>query len=592
MAEANVKMLAIVPSKTIGNLLKEATASKEQLEIDIYIGNLYSALEIIREKLTPDYDVILSRGETAAMIRKATSIPVIEIPLSFYDILHAIKLADTLHEPYAVVGFSPVTNSAHLLRDLLHLPLEIHTVLALEDAITLMDQLKKKGIRLIVSGMGIDHIVKQHGFNSILINTSTDSMLSAVNQALQVGRSFSKQKTKAAFLKLLLEKGTQDLAVFNTKYELVFSSFRQVEKSLALSIAEKELENIWKTTATIHKNRGGILISAEKVPLRFQGEDFLAFYFSQKTIPYAASKNEIKSYSRTEVIDTFLLHFYELSANCYDSALSLEQIIHSPYPVILLGENGVGKVQIAATIYSQGRLKTRPFVVIDLHFITDKIWSFITTNANSPLNDTKTTIFIKGLEHLLPSKVEKLKNFLFDSGTCKRNRIILSYALAPGEHVPPHILSITNYLACNVLRIPPLRERINEILPLSGLYINTLNVDLNKKIIGFSEEASLLVKEYQWPGNLIQFKRVITQLVTITSSSFIQAESVKKVLEIENQNLTSTSQLSSVLNLDKTLDEIERDVVRTVLAENRGNQSQTAIKLGISRSTLWRIINK
>lgn len=592
MEDIMVRILAIAPSKNIETLLLEHCAFRENVKMEAYTGNLYSALEVIREKLTPEHDVILSRGETAAMIRKVTSVPVIEIPLSFYDILHAIKLADTLHESYVIVGFSAVTNCAHLLRDLLQLPLEIHTVFAPEDAVLLMDQLKKKGVKLIVSGMGIDYIAKQHGFNSILINTSPDSILSAINQAVQVGESFSRQKATAAFYNLLLQNSPSDLMVFDAGHELVFSSFQTVDPVTARSIAEKELQNNWRQPASIQKTKNGRLITTQIVPTGFQGEDFLAFYFSERIIPYTVSKNEISSYSKAEAIETFLLHFYELSANCYDCALSLEQIINSPYPVILLGENGTGKEQIAATIFSQSRLQTRPYIVIDLQFITDKSWSFITTHTNSPLNDTKITVFIKGLEHLLPSKVEKLKNLLYDSGVCKRNRMILSCALRPGDHVPPQILALTNLLACNVLRIPPLRERINEILPLSGLYINTLNAELNKKIIGFSEEASALIKEYQWPGNLIQFKRVITQLATITSSAFIQAESVRRVLEIENQNLTSTSQLSSVLNLDKTLDEIERDVVRTVLAENRGNQSQTAIKLGISRSTLWRIINK
>ena len=154
----------------------------EHVDMDAYVGNLYSAVEIVQQRYSIDYDAILSRGETASMIKKVTQIPVIEFPLSFYDVLHAMKLADNFNEPYAIVGFTPVTNSAHLLRDLLQLDLDIHTLFTLEDAVPLMERLKNKGYRLIVSGMGIDSIARRNGLNSILITTGRESLSSTIDQ--------------------------------------------------------------------------------------------------------------------------------------------------------------------------------------------------------------------------------------------------------------------------------------------------------------------------------------------------------------------------------------------------------------------------
>ena len=173
-----IKLLAISPSECIQELLYEITSSMDNIEIDSYVANHYQGVEIVRQSATLNYDAILARGETASMIREETTIPVIEFPLSFYDVLQAMKLADNFNEPYAIVGFTPVTNIAHMLRDLMQLDLDIYTLFTLNDAIPTMERIKSKGYKLIVSGMGITSFAKQNGLTSILITTSKDMIAS------------------------------------------------------------------------------------------------------------------------------------------------------------------------------------------------------------------------------------------------------------------------------------------------------------------------------------------------------------------------------------------------------------------------------
>ena len=156
MYKRKVKLLAIAPSENIQSQLNEIVSSMDFVEMDVYVANHYQAVEIVQQKASLDYDAVLSRGETASMIKKAAQIPVIEFPISFYDVLQAMKLADNFNEPYAIVGFTPVTNNAHLLRDLLQLDLDIYTLFTLEDAVPTLERVKNKGYKLIVSGMGIE----------------------------------------------------------------------------------------------------------------------------------------------------------------------------------------------------------------------------------------------------------------------------------------------------------------------------------------------------------------------------------------------------------------------------------------------------
>ena len=361
---------------------------------------------------------------------------------------------------------------------------------------------------------------------------------------------------------------------------------------MAVSIPVRRLQNVQKTDTTIAKANNGMVITVREKHIEIGDSPFTVFYFSQQKKPYTAPKNEIRVFSRGEAVDTFLYHYLELSSSGYDSAQSLQQIIQSPYPVMILGENGAGKEQTAATIYTQGKYQNHPYVVIDFELASDKTWAFLVNHVNSPINSQEITIYFRNIEKLTAAKTDKLKSILYDTGLCRRNRVILSYTTMPGEKIPSHVSNLINQLSCLTIRMIPLRERFGEIQALSSLYISTVNIDLAKQVIGFTPQAIDLIESYQWPGNLTQFKRVITQLVTNAASSYIQEESVRRILESEDSNPASSSALSSVLNLNKPLEDIEKDIVKAVLSETGGNQSQAAARLGICRTTLWRIVNK
>ena len=103
-----------------------------------------------------------------------------------------------------------------------------------------------------------------------------------------------------------------------------------------------------------------------------------------------------------------------------------------------------------------------------------------------------------------------------------------------------------------------------------------------------------LLVNYDWPANYTQFKRILCELTTITSTPYILESTVARLLNQEtvtNSPGESHSPLAR-LNLNRTLDEIDRDIINAVLKETEGNQSAAAKRLGISRTTLWRLLKK
>ena len=124
------------------------------------------------------------------------------------------------------------------------------------------------------------------------------------------------------------------------------------------------------------------------------------------------------------------------------------------------------------------------------------------------------------------------------------------------------------------------------------MYLNALNLNLSKQVIGFEPDAIPLLSSYYWPQNFIQLKRVLMELVMLTNTPYISTESVESILAKESQQfpVQNSNQPSINFNYDKPLSDIIQDVVHVVLSQCNQNQSQAAKKLGISRTTLWRYL--
>lgn len=88
-----IKALGIAPYDSMKYNMERLVEKYEQIDLDVYIGDLKRGVEIVQTITQDQYDVIISRGGTAELIKKISEIPVVEVDLSVYDILRAIKMA-------------------------------------------------------------------------------------------------------------------------------------------------------------------------------------------------------------------------------------------------------------------------------------------------------------------------------------------------------------------------------------------------------------------------------------------------------------------------------------------------------------------
>ncbi|QHQ63238.1 sigma-54-dependent transcriptional regulator [Anaerocolumna sedimenticola] len=597
MQNTKIKVLGIAPYEAMKTAMQKIADVRNDIELDVYAGDLNYGVEIVRHNIQNNYDAIISRGGTAEMIGRMTNIPVVEITLSVYDILRAIKLAENYSDHYAIIGFPSITESAHLLCSLLQYKLDIVTAHSEEEVISTLTQLKQDGYHMVIGDMITHTTAKNLGLNAILITSGTESIVSAFDQAVKISTSYLQIKQENKFLKEVIDKEGSKTIIFSEKGEIYLSTWDQENAEGLYMMLRVEIPQIISSdNHKMFRNINGILFSIIGRLIDYQKQTYIVYYVTASKIPIANSKYGINFFNKKEAEEQLFNSFYSITGAMGGLQDSINQLSLSSFPVMLTGENGTGKEQIAFIIYTHSPHQTTPFVTIDCELLNDKSWEYLTNHYNSPFNDNNNTIYFKSIETLSKERSQLLLSLIIDINLSKRNRLIFSCTTNRDALIPAVGQEFVKRLSCLTICPAPLRERAMEIPSLSSIYLGSLNVEMGKQLIGFEPKAMELLQEYDWPQNYTQFKRLLNELATLTTTPYITSLSVMELLDKERNTIgsgySSAPDSKFSLNLNRTLDEITHDIILQVLAGKKGNQSAVAKQLGISRTTLWRYLNR
>lgn len=212
---------------------------------------------------------------------------------------------------------------------------------------------------------------------------------------------------------------------------------------------------------------------------------------------------------------------------------------------------------------------------------------------SSPLSAKGTTIFFQRLEEAPPRHRNALLSLIDEANLSHRLRLIFSCNIQNGKPLDDFFQELSLRLSPLTLHMPTLRSRHDEIPALASLYLGSLNVEIEKQVAGFDPGALDMLMQYDWPGNYTQFKYILHELAVLTRGMYISKEDVAELLSKERSKYRMAEFEKSGFSFsDQTLSDTISFVVRQALAENDGHQSLTARKLGISRTTLWRILSQ
>ncbi|MDO5111143.1 MAG: PrpR N-terminal domain-containing protein [Clostridia bacterium] len=584
-----IQILSVAPYEELQNMVAMVAAEYAQIHLDFFTGNLERAIEYVAAFPQQKFDAIISRGGTAKFLRQHVDIPVIEIEISTLDMLRALKLAERCGEPFAVVGYGSIIRMASGLCDVLQYDRPIIREITMNNVRQQIEELRDQGVQMILGDVIASETAEEVGLLSILIASSKESVAAAFESAIALCRNIARDQAYYKLYRDIVDCIQVGIVIFDRSGRYIQSNhlaktmdqemlMETLQKYLPLLQEQGELRTYKKSCNQLLEITGQIFLD--------NGNQYSCFFIRM-------------SYKTSSIIPGIAVEHLEektqgkrlfLFAPKIQSTINMiEDAIQSNASVIIVGEQGMQKTALARYIHSQSRRRSGMFIHISCDTLQDRQWTQFTSNISSPINGKDCTVFFENIHRLAPNIQTQLSAYIDDTLLYKRNRIICSSVVDLQELVMKEQFSLALYelLSQSVIFLPPLRERREDIPTLVNLLLNQLNVENNKSVGGVEPEAMAILQSYTWPLNLVQFEKTMSRLVKNSNSYLITAEEAAR----EMQQCWSThveAALGMTIDLQRPLDEIEKDIIHQVLAEVGMNQSVAAKRLGISRSTLWR----
>jgi two-component system NtrC family response regulator len=285
----------------------------------------------------------------------------------------------------------------------------------------------------------------------------------------------------------------------------------------------------------------------------------------------------------------------------------IRKVATTTAPVLLLGESGTGKEMAAVAIHRRGPRKDGPFIPINCNAIPENLLeselfghekgSFTgATMQRVGLVETAKggTLFLDEIGELPPSIQVKLLRFLQEQ---RFQRVGGRQELASDARV----IAATNVdlkaginqgsfredlyfrLAVLVISLPPLREREDDAVLLAQEFLQRYAAQNGRANIAFVPEALRAINRHPWPGNVRELQNRIKRAVIMADS--------KRITE-KDLELSTGLGFSSSTTLKEARENVEREMVQRALKRNLGRISSAAAELGISRPTLYELMER
>ena len=273
--------------------------------------------------------------------------------------------------------------------------------------------------------------------------------------------------------------------------------------------------------------------------------------------------------------------------------------------VLLTGESGVGKERLARLIHESSPRAGGPFVAVNCAAIPEgllesELFGHVRGAFTGATQDRVGlfaaaqggTLFLDEVGEMAAGVQVKLLRVL-------QEREIRRVGESSARKVDVRLLAATNrelagevtagvfrkdlYYRLRVveLRIPPLRERKADVLPLARMLLGAALKRTGRKLSGFSPAAADQLLRYNWPGNVRELENAVERAVALAGGERVMPEDLPEEIRAALPGAHTPGRV-------ETLATIERDYILAVLAANENNRERTAAQLGIGTATLYR----
>ena len=286
----------------------------------------------------------------------------------------------------------------------------------------------------------------------------------------------------------------------------------------------------------------------------------------------------------------------------------IKKVASTDANVLILGENGTGKELVARAIYRNSKRSGEVFISVDLGALTESLFeSELFGHEKGAFTDAKAmkqgrfeiasggTLFLDEIGNLSPQMQTKLLTVIERREVTRvgsNNPIPINVQLICATNTSIHDDVKSGKFRQDLLyrintveiHLPPLRERTGDLPLLSNHFLKIYSKKYKKYIKGILSPAIKKLSQYGWPGNVRELQHSIERAVIMSES---------EMLGPDDFVLNSASRKGEEVDITSfNLDEIEKTIIVKVLKQNQGNITKAAQDLGLTRTSLYRRMEK
>ena len=294
---------------------------------------------------------------------------------------------------------------------------------------------------------------------------------------------------------------------------------------------------------------------------------------------------------------------------------TLEQIAKADINILITGENGTGKSLLASHIHNISLRANHSFVSVNMGAITDSLFeSEMFGHVKGAFTDAKAnrigrvelaeqgTLFLDEIANIPLAQQAKLLRLLEEHqyekvGASKTQQADIRVISATNSDLQQMVTDknfrqdLLYRLNTFIVEIPPLKARLDDILPMAQAFIVKCAAKYNKTAPSLSAQAQQQLLSYQWPGNVRELSHTIeratllaTDEISTTHLMLVESEHVAQFDDSQSTGITFDDEM--------TMDDIEKQVIEQRLKQSKGNATDAAKSLAMSRSAFYRRLDK
>ena len=425
---------------------------------------------------------------------------------------------------------------------------------------------------------------------------------------------------------------------------VVFYANKRYGEHIGKSLAEiigRKMTDVYEgsTTITALKTKRKVIVERKVCPVDktqfvtgiasplYDGPDFVGAYSLYMNLPPDgielddSTQSFFTKYVKERLYDSMKgLEDYNIigqSARFLDIIERASIIADTDVPVMIRGENGVGKEVIAKYIHNKSRRSDKPFVVVNCAAIPEnlfeselfgyesgsftgakkggKIGKFEMANGGTlfldEIGDLPLMMQPKLLRALQGNEIDKIgteKTVGVDVRVITATNQPLEQMIGTKEFREDFYYRINSFS----LRIPPLRERVEDVTLLTDYYLTLYNKKYAKNI-RLSPEAAFHMNHYHWPGNIRELKNCLENAVIMCEEDECDSHIILGYLNesLENQEEETLSPIKEGKLLSQIVADAEKKAIINALEITENNKTEAMKVLGLSRKTFYRKLN-